>query len=66
MMELFKKLQEYLIAKAYREIQQFSVRPLLESPLRLESKIELKARIKRMYGDKFKSIEDLDSFLDYI
>jgi hypothetical protein len=66
MVEIFTKLQEYLITKAYREIQHFSVRPLLESPLRLESKVELKARIKRMYGDKFKSIEDLDSFLDCI
>lgn len=66
MMEIFTKLQEYLIAKSFREIQQFSVRPLLESPLKLESKIELKARIKRMYGDKFNSIEDLDSFLDCI
>lgn len=66
MVEIFTKLQEYLIAKAYREIQQFSVRSLLESPLKLESKVELKARIKRMYGDKFKSVEDLDSFLDCI
>ena len=66
MVAIFTKLQEYLIAKAYREIQQFSVRSLLESPLKLESKVELKARIKRMYGDKFKSIEDLDSFLDCI
>ena len=66
MMAIFTKLQEYLITKAYREIQQFSVRPLLESPLKLESKVELKARIKRMYGDKFKSVEDLDSFLDCI
>ena len=66
MIEIFTKLQEYLIAKAYREIQQFSVRSLLESPLKMESKVELKARIKRMYGDKFKSTEDLDSFLDFI
>jgi hypothetical protein len=66
MIEIFTKLQEYLIAKAYREIQQFSVRSLLESPLKMESKVELKARIKRMYGDKFKSTDDLDSFLDFI
>lgn len=66
MIDIFRRIQEYLIAKSYREIQQFSVRPLLESPLRMESKAELKLRIKRIYGDKFKSVEDLDSFLDCI
>jgi len=66
MVEIFTKLQEYLLAKSFREIQHFSVRPLLESPLRIESKFELKQRIKRMLGDKFDKVEDLDAFLDCI
>lgn len=65
LMDLFNKIQEYLIIKKFRSIRDNSLRPLFESPLKIHSKIEFDERFRRMFGDKFTQ-EEIKEYLSYI
>ena len=52
MVELFNKIQEYLIVQALRSLRSAISRPLYEGPLRIESKVEFGVRIQRAFNDK--------------
>lgn len=66
MMEMFNKIQEYLIIKNLRAIRDSINRPAYNGELRIESKIEFNERLKRMFSDKFSTIEDFEKFTEYI
>jgi hypothetical protein len=53
MVELFNKIQEYVIVQNLRAIRNSTIRPLYEGPFKISSKIEFNERFRRMYGDKF-------------
>jgi hypothetical protein len=42
------------------------MRSAYEGPLKINSKIEFNERIKRAFGDKFDTDEDLNSFIELI
>ena len=65
MVELFNKIQDYTIIKHLRLIRDSSIRGLYQGNLKLSSKVEFKARLKRMYGDKFtdSEFEELSDFI---
>jgi len=65
MVELFNKIQEYLIVKNLRSIRDTSIRPLYDGKLKIASKIEFRERLKRMIGDKFDQGE-FDQFIEFI
>jgi hypothetical protein len=65
MVELFNKVQEYLVIKNLRLIRDTSTRPLYDGKLKIASKIEFKERLKRMIGDKFDQGE-FDQFIEFI
>lgn len=66
MMDLFHKIQEYIIYKELRSIRRAIMRSAYEGDLKLNSKAEFEERIRRAFGDKFKSEEDIRSFLEFI
>lgn len=66
MMDLFHKIQEYIIYKELRSIRRTVMRSAYEGDLKLNSKVEFDERIRRAFGDKFKSEEDIKSFLESI
>lgn len=65
LVDIFSKIQEYLIIKNLRVARDSSMRPLFENPLKISTKIEFEQRIKRMYGDKFDN-EGLSEFISWI
>ena len=66
MLDLFHRIQEYIIYKELRSIKRSIMRSSYNGPLKINSKIDYNERIKRAFGDKFKNIEDLNSFIDSI
>ena len=66
MLDLFHRIQEYIIYKELRSIKRSIMRSSYTGPLKINSKIDYNERIKRAFGDKFKNKEDLDSFIDSI
>jgi hypothetical protein len=65
MTELFNKIEEYVLIKHLRIIRESSLRSLYQGPFKIQSKIEFKERLRRMYGDKFNG-SDFDEYSDYI
>jgi hypothetical protein len=65
LIDVFNKIQEYIIIKKFRGIRDSSLRPLLESPFRIQSKIEFEERFRRMFGDKF-TPDQLNEYLGFI
>jgi hypothetical protein len=65
MVELFNKIEEYLIIKHLRIIKKSSMRSLYEGPVKIQSTIEFNERMKRAYGDKFNG-NDADEFLSFV
>jgi hypothetical protein len=65
LIDLFNKIQEYLIIKNLRAVRDSSIRPLFDNPLKISSKIEFEQRIRRMYGDKFTE-EQILEFISWI
>ena len=65
MVELFNKIEEYVIIKKLRLIKDSTIRPLYEGPLKISSKVEYKERLRRMYGDKFDN-DDFEEFSNFI
>jgi hypothetical protein len=65
MTELFNKIEEYILIKHLRSIRDSSLRSLYEGPFKIQSKIEFKERLRRMYGDKFNGT-DFDMYSDFI
>lgn len=66
MLDLFHRIQEYIIYKELRSIRRTIMRSAYEGDLKLNSKIEFTERIKRAFGDKFPTSEALNSFMDSI
>jgi hypothetical protein len=66
MLDLFHRIQEYIIYKELRSIRRTIMRSAYEGDLKLHSKVEFSERIKRAFGDKFSNVEDLNSFIDSI
>jgi hypothetical protein len=65
MVDLFNKIEDYLIIKKFRSIRESTIRPLYEGDLKISSKIEFTERLRRMYGDKMNS-EKFDEFSNFI
>lgn len=65
MVELFNKIEEYILIKHLRIIRESTIRSLYEGPLKIQSKIEFRERLRRMYGDKF-SDKDFEEYSDFI
>jgi hypothetical protein len=53
MVELFNKIQEYLIIQNLRSIRTTAMRGLYEGSFKIQSKVEFSERLRRMIGDKF-------------
>jgi hypothetical protein len=66
MLDLFHRIQEYIIYKELRSIRRTIMRSAYDGTLKLNSKIEFEDRIKRAFGDKFHTIEDLKTFIESI
>lgn len=66
MMELFNKVQEYLIRQKLRGVKKILLRTPYQGPIRLNSSVEFDNRMKRAFGDLFNSTEGLDSFINTI
>jgi hypothetical protein len=66
MVELFNKIQEYLICQKLRFIKRLSIRPLYTGPLRLTSYVEFNNRIRRGFSDLFDTEEQTNGFIDTI
>ena len=65
MVELFNKIEEYILIKHLRLIRESTMRTLYEGPFRIQSKIEFRERLRRMYGDKFDG-NDFEEYSDSI
>jgi hypothetical protein len=65
MIDLYNKIEEYIIIKNLRRIKRSTMRSSYEGPLKIQSFVEFNERIKRAYGDKFKD-GDIDEFLSYV
>ena len=66
MLDLFHRIQEYIIYKELRSIKRSIMRSAYDGPLKINSRIEFNERIKRAFGDKFDNDEDLNSFIELI
>jgi hypothetical protein len=66
MLDLFHKIQEYIIYKELRSIRRAISRSDYEGPLKINSKVEFDERVKRAFGDKFSNSQDLNSFIESI
>lgn len=65
MVEIYNKIQEYLIIQNLRLIRTSIMRPLYDGHLKINSKIEFKERLRRMIGDKM-SEEEFNQLNDSI
>jgi hypothetical protein len=65
MVDLFNKIEEYVILKKLRTIRDSTMRTLYEGPLKITSKVEYRERLRRMYGDKFND-DDFEEFSNFI
>jgi hypothetical protein len=66
MMDLFNKIQEYLILQKLRSIRKITLRTPYEGPLKLNSTVEFSNRIQRGFGDLFNTVDDVKSFVELI
>lgn len=66
MMELFNKVQEYLIRQKLRAVKKILLRTPYQGPIRLNSNAEFDNRMRRAFGDLFPTSDDLESFVDTI
>lgn len=66
MMDLFHRIQEYIIYREFRSIRRSIMRSAYNGDLKMNSKQEFGERLKRAFGDKFKSVEDLNEFIEMI
>lgn len=65
MIDLFNKIEEYIIVKNFRAIRESSLRGLYQGPIKIQSKKEFGERFKRMYGDKF-NLGSIDEYINFI
>jgi hypothetical protein len=65
MVELYNKIQEYIIVQNLRAIRNSSIRSLYDGPFKISSKIEFNERFRRMFGDRF-SGEEIERLFDSI
>jgi hypothetical protein len=66
MMDLFNKIQEYLILQKLRSIKKIVLRTPYEGDLKLNSNADFDNRIKRAFSDLFPTEKDTDSFIETI
>lgn len=66
MLELFNKIQEYLICQKLRSIKKIVLRTPYDGQLKLNSNAEFDNRMKRAFSDLFKSENDTNSFIETI
>jgi hypothetical protein len=66
MLELYNKIQEYLILQKLRSIKKIVLRTPYEGPLRLNSSEEFNNRVRRAFADLFDSESSVKSFIDVI
>ena len=66
MVDLFNKIQEYLIVQNLRTIRTASIRPLYTGHFRIDSKIEFRERLRRMIIDKFPNEDEFNRLSDSI
>jgi len=66
MLELYNKIQEYLILQKLRAIKKIVLRTPYEGPLKLNSSEEFNNRVRRAFADLFDSENDVKSFIDVI
>jgi hypothetical protein len=66
MLELFNKIQEYLILQKLRAIKKIVLRTPYVGELRLNSSEEFNNRIRRAFADKFASEGEAKSFTETI
>lgn len=66
MMDLFNKIQEYLILQKLRSIKRIVLRTPYEGDLKLNSNADFDNRIKRAFSDLFPTENDTDSFIETI
>jgi hypothetical protein len=66
MMDLYNKIQEYLILQKLRSIKKIVLRTPYEGPLRLNSTEEFNNRVRRAFADLFDSESSIKSFIDVI
>ena len=55
MIELFNKIQDFLIHKQFRELREHTTRTFYKGNYSITGKSEFEARIKRAFGDKIKN-----------
>lgn len=65
MMDLFNKIQEYVIIKHLRLIRDVTIRQSYDGPFKISSKVEFIERLRRMYGDKF-NLNEFERYSDFI
>jgi hypothetical protein len=66
MVELFNKVQEYLICQKLRFLKRISTRPLYDGPFKMTSFSEFNNRIERGFSDLFETVDDVKNFIDTI
>jgi hypothetical protein len=66
MIELFNKIQEYLICQKLRFIKRVSTRAIYEGPLKISSHSEFNNRIRRGFSDLFEAEDDTTAFIETI
>ena len=66
MMELFNRVQEYLILQKLRAIKKIVLRTPYEGPIKLNSTTEFDNRIQRAFSDLFEDPKDIKSFIETI
>ena len=66
MMELFNKIQEYIICKNLRAVRTIILRATYDGPLKLNSTAEWENRLERGFSDLFPTVKDAKSFISSI
>lgn len=65
MVDLFKAIEMYKIAKNLRSLRTVLMRPIFESPMRINSVVEFENQLKRMFGDRL-SDDELNQLISSI
>jgi hypothetical protein len=66
MMDLYSKINDYLIAQKFRFLRTMFTRNTYEGPFRINSNNEFNQRIERGFSDLFPSKEGIKSFIETI
>lgn len=66
MLELYNKIQEYLILQKLRAIKKIVLRTPYEGPMKLNSSEEFNNRVRRAFADLFDSENEIKSFIETI